>query len=120
MSHTVSHFTIEELESRFEMQAISTGIGHDSQLYNQRTIDDGSGQGAAYDYYGTSWGNAGSGAGYTGSYHGDGSGNAQLDDGTYTDQSSGSFPAYSTNQSSGAAPLSASIRSFCRICRCTF
>ena len=104
MSLTSSQFSIEQLESRFEMQ---------SMYMQEATVDDGGGGGASYDYYGSSWDNGSSGEGYVGAYQGDNSGNAQLDDGSYTDQSSGAFPAYK-------ASSNVSVRSFCRICRCRF
>jgi hypothetical protein len=115
MSLTTSNFTIEQLESRFEMQCMSD---HDTnQFYMEDRIDDGGcgggGGGGSYDYYGSSWNNEGSGDGYVGAYQGDSSGNGQLDDGTYTDQSSGQFPAYGTRSN-------VSFRTWCRICRCRF
>jgi hypothetical protein len=112
MSLTTSNFTIEQLESRFEMQC----MGEQEQYYMEARIDDGScggGGGGAYDYYGSSWNNEGSGDGYVGAYQSDSSGNGQLDDGTYTDQSSGQFPAYGTRSQ-------VSFRTWCRICRCRF
>ena len=109
MSLTTSNFTIEQLESRFEMQCMS----EQEQYYMEARIDDGRCSGGSYDYYGGSWGNEGSGDGYTGVYQGDGSGNGQLDDGTYTDQSTGEFPAYGTKSN-------VSFRTWCRICRCRF
>jgi hypothetical protein len=114
MNLTTSNFTIEQLESRFEMQCMSdtdNGYYMNEQISDGGGGCDGGGGGGSYDYYGNSWGNDTSGEGYVGPYQGDSSGNAQLDDGTYTDQSSGVFPAYKSN---------VSVRSFCRICRCRF
>jgi hypothetical protein len=112
MSLTTSNFTIEQLESRFEMQCMSDT----NQFYQQEQIvaDGGTcGGGASYEYYGSSWINPNTPEeGYGGAYQGDGSGNAQLDDGTYTDQSSGSFPAW--------VRRNVSVNSFCRVCRCRF
>lgn len=115
MSLTTSNFTIEQLESRFEMQCMGdTGGGHYYQqdMLSNDTGGCGGGGGASYDYYGNSWTSGTSGEGYGGVYQGDGSGNAQLDDGTYTDQSAGAFPAYKRSN--------VSVNSFCRICRCRF
>jgi hypothetical protein len=115
MSLATSNFTIEQLESRFEMQCMndSGGLYYDQQFISSDDGGCGGGGGGAYDYYGSSWTTGTSGEGYGGVYQGDGSGNAQLDDGTYTDQSSGAFPAYK-------ASSNVSVRSFCRICRCRF
>lgn len=116
MSLTTTNFTIEQLESRFEMQCMSDT----NHFQQQDMISDGSvgcggggGGGATYDYYGSSWVNPNTpNEGYGGAYQGDGSGNARLDDGTYTDQSSGGFPAW--------IKKNVSVNSFCRICRCRF
>lgn len=81
--------------------------------------------GEDYGYYGGSWGNHGSGNGYIGSYQeaSDGSG-AMLDDGSYTDGSSGSFPTYDA-YSVGRQPdgscwptYPCSQTSLCQICHC--
>lgn len=113
MSLTSSNFTIEQLESRFEMQcAGETGDGY---YMNEMISNDcgGGGGGASYDYYGSSWVNPNTpDEGYGGVYQSDSSGNARLDDGTYTDQSSGGFPAW--------VRRNVSVNSFCRICRCRF
>lgn len=113
MSLTTSNFTIEQLESRFEMQC----MGDTNQYYMEEhiTADGGGcgGGGGSYDYYGSSWINPNTpNEGYGGAYQSDSSGNAQLDDGTYTDQSTGSFPAW--------VRRNVSVNSFCRICRCRF
>ena len=104
MGPTSSNFSIEELESRFEM----------APLAGRCTMDDCTEiePGSRYRYYGDSWGNLGSGSGYIGTYTSN-NGGYMLDDGSYTDQTSGSFPAYE--------PASIHVsRCFCVICRCTF
>ncbi|HEX8068726.1 MAG TPA: hypothetical protein VF546_02165 [Pyrinomonadaceae bacterium] len=87
-----SDFSLQELEARFEMQTMMAAL--------DETGGEGGGySGTDYGYYGYSWDNWGEGNGYVGAYQtaSDGSG-AQFDDGTYTDGSSGSFPAYDTQQ----------------------
>lgn len=107
MSLTSSDFLIRELEARFEMAVIG-----------RCNMDDCTGMepGSRFGYNGSSWGNLGSGNGYTGVYANN-SGHVMLDDGSYTDQTSGSFPAYSAPPD---PPGPAPARSYCRICRCTF
>lgn len=89
MNASSMDFSMHALEARFEMQ-----------YYNEQEIsgDDG-GSGSDYGYYGSSWGNYGYGNGYVGVYQtaSDGSG-AMLDDGSYSDGSSGAFPAYNTDE----------------------
>jgi hypothetical protein len=110
MNPTSSDFSLHALEARFEMQQYDT----EPRLY----------EGTDYGYYGNSWDNLGSGDGYVGTYQeaSDGSG-AMLDDGTYTDGSSGQFPGYNTQsvqQPDGSCwpTYPCSPRSLCRICRC--
>lgn len=122
MSQTLSHFTIEELESRFEMQAV---IADDPGGPNMMCADcdSGGGGGAAYDYYGSTWGNLGSGDAYTGVYAQDSSGNVMLNDGTYTDRSSGAFPSYSQVDPTcpqTPCPPNPNRGCKCTICRCRF
>ncbi len=107
MSLTSSSFSIQELESRFEMMPIG-----------RCTMDDCTPiePGSRYGYYGSSWGNLGAGSGYTGVYSSN-NGNAMLDDGSYTDQTSGSFPLY---EAANNPPIPHMTRSFCRLCRCSF
>ncbi len=125
MSLTTSNFTIEQLESRFEMQCMADGR---DQYYMEEQIDDGScsgGGGGSYGYYGNSWDDLGSGEAYAGTYQeaSDGSG-AMLDDGTYTDGSSGSFPGYDTRDPTNPDPSCfptypcSPPPSKCTICRC--
>ncbi len=125
MSQTLSHFTIEELEARFEMQAVSAygpnQVGGSEMMCMD--CDGGGGGGAAYDYYGYNWGNWGSGDGYTGVYGQDSSGNVMLDDSTYTDRSEGTFPSYSQqdpNCPNAPCPPNPNRGCRCRICRCRF
>lgn len=108
MSLTSSHFSIEELESRFEMAPLVGRCNMDTCTELE--------PGSRYGYYGDSWGNLGSGSGYVGVYTNN-NGHAMLDDGTYTDQTSGSFPTYEPEgPPTGPGPRPA--RSFCVICRC--
>ena len=111
MNSEAMDFSLHALEARFEMQ-----------FYNEDVIGAGGGGGEAYGYYGGSWGNAGYGSGYVGVYQtaSDGSG-AMLDDGSYTDGSSGSFPGYPDEYICLAAPDYPGCqpqRSLCHICRC--
>jgi hypothetical protein len=128
MSLNASNFLLQELEARFEMQAMSSAVSASS-----------------YDYNGGSWANQGSGTGYTGPITTSGDGSyATLDDGSYTDGSDGSFPAYGGgydgggggggvdqqylygSTSSGAADsttgpmIRVSGSCYCTICRCRF
>ena len=121
-------FSLHALEARFEMQCIdrieSGGINE-----RQMITDDGCGGGGGYSYYGNSWDNLGSGEGYVGTYQtaSDGSG-AMLDDGSYTDGSTGAFPSYQTSQvnpdlcrnGTGFPEFCAPTpqRSRCTVCRC--
>ncbi len=111
MNSTSMDFSLQALEARFEMQTMHQEI---------RAVDDGS----DYGYYGGSWGDYGSGDAYIGAYQtaSDNSG-AMLDDGTYTDGSSGSFPAYDTRDSYDPSceptfRCSPAPTSKCTICRC--
>jgi hypothetical protein len=115
VSLTTANFTIEELESRFEMQTHSFEV-------DQQCLDCAGG-GASYDYYGESWGNQGSGDGYTGIYGQDSNGNVMLDDGTYTDRSSGAFPSYAQQDPTcpqTPCPPNPNRGCKCNICRCRF
>lgn|GEM_PF-3350239 len=118
MSLTTSNFTIEELESRFEMQS------YELMLEDCVDCNGGGGGGVIYDYYGSSWGNEGAGNAYVGVYGQDSSGNVMLDDGTYTDRSEGSFPAYSVAQDPTCpqtpCPPNPNRGCKCNICRCRF
>lgn len=107
MSLTSSSFLIQELEARFEMAPIGRCTMDDCTEFEP---------GSRYAYYGSSWGNLGSGSGYIGVYANNG-GNVMLDDGTYTDQTSGTFPAYAAPPDP-PGPDPAGGRSLCRICRC--
>ena len=113
MNSSSQDFTLHSLEARFEMQ-----------FYYEDTIGDGGGGGGeAYGYYGGSWGNAGAGDGYLGTMQtaSDGSG-AMLDDGTFTNGSTGAFPAYTDPHICLADPnfygCPQPNRSLCNICRC--
>lgn len=114
MNSSSQDFTLHSLEARFEMQ-----------FYYEDTIGDGNGGGGGsdYGYYGSSWGNAGSGNGYVGTMQtaSDGSG-AMLDDGTFTNGSTGAFPAYTDPHICLADPnfygCPQPNRSLCNICRC--
>ncbi|HKG47211.1 MAG TPA: hypothetical protein VKB02_10815 [Pyrinomonadaceae bacterium] len=99
-------FSMHALEARFEMQ-----------YYYDEYIGAGDGGGGDYGYYGNSWGDLGSGGGYVGNYQvaSDNSG-AMLDDGSFTDGSTGAFPSYS-NQSI-PWPERTPTPSLCDICRC--
>jgi hypothetical protein len=114
MNPTSTDFSLQALEARFEMQ----------YYQNEFISDDGGGGGGSYNYHGNSWDNLGSGDAYAGPYQeaSDGSG-AMLDDGTYTDGSSGAFPSYDTRDPSNPDPscwpsYPCSPPSLCRICRC--
>ncbi len=109
MNSAASDFSLQELESRFEMQ--------------EMLVIDGGGpppDGSSYGYYGGSWGDPGQGQGYVGDYQyaGDGSG-AMYDDGSYTDGSTGAFPSYQGQQTpkcpNGPCPPD---RCKCNLCRC--
>lgn len=135
MSLSTSNFSLQQLEARFEMQCMDyqQDAGH---YYQQDVISDGcGGGGGSYDYYGNSWGDAGSGEGYVGTYQTSSDGSyAILDDGSYTDGTSGDFPSYdqdsgamasteyngSADADSLAGPNGIRVRSFCVICRCRF
>jgi len=114
MNTQAMDFSLHALEARFEMQ-----------YYQEDVIGDGGsgGGGGDYGYYGNSWGNYGAGNGYVGAYQtaSDGSG-AMLDDGTYTDGSSGAFPTYTDPHICLADPnfygCPQPNRSLCTICRC--
>ncbi|HLM55064.1 MAG TPA: hypothetical protein VK422_02990 [Pyrinomonadaceae bacterium] len=128
MSPNSTDFSLQALEARFEMQCMDN---HDtSGYYMEEQIggNDCGGGGGGYGYYGNSWDNLGSGDAYAGPYQeaSDGSG-AMLDDGSYTDGSSGQFPGYDTRattqsiqQPDGSCwpTYPCSPRSLCRICRC--
>lgn len=123
MSLSTSNFSLQELEARFEMQCMTEyqQVDSGSGYYNNDSIcGGGGGGGASYDYYGSSWGDYGSGGGYTGTYQTSSDGSyAVLDDGTYTDGSSGDFPSYDQGGSTASAQ-SIGVRSYCVICRCRF
>lgn len=112
MNTQATDFSIQALEARFEMQ-----------YYQEDIIGDGGSTGGDYGYYGSSWGNYGAGNGYVGVYQtaSDGSG-AMLDDGSYTDGSSGAFPTYTDPHICLADPnfygCPQPNRSLCNICRC--
>jgi hypothetical protein len=116
MNLTSNDFSLHALEGRFEMQRFVLNEACD--------IDCGGGGGSDYGYYGNSWDNRGAGDAYVGPYQqaSDGSG-AVLDDGTYTDGSSGAFPTYETRATLPPNPscfptYPCSPPSLCRICRC--
>jgi hypothetical protein len=118
MSLSTSNFSLQELEARFEMQCVldqqdaSGGGGYSDPNAC------GGGGGGAYDYYGGSWGDAGSGNGYVGPYQTSSDGSyAVLDDGTYTDGTSGYFPGYGDNSVSAQGFVKSC---YCVICRCRF
>jgi hypothetical protein len=139
MSLSTSNFSLQELEARFEMQCVENQDAGGGGYYQNTFVGDcgGGGGGGAYDYYGGSWGNHGSGDGYVGGYQTSSDGSyAILDDGTYTDGTSGDFPAYDDGSGAaaslqggggtgmdadiGSANLRVGINSFCVICRCRF
>src|SRR5215213_263876 len=107
-------FSLRALEARFEMQYMQDEI---------IGVDGGGGGGDDYGYYGGSWDNYGSGDGYVGNYQtaSDGSG-AMLDDGSYSDGSSGVFPAYNNPDVCRIDPTFPGCpqpnTSRCTICRC--
>ena len=115
MNSTASDFSLQELESRFEMQGFVPVLDG-----NGETPPDGGG-GGSYGYYGSSWDNPGQGDGYVGSYQyaSDDSG-AMYDDGSYTDGSSGAFPSYQGQQEPPKCPNGPCPpdRSKCTLCRC--
>ena len=134
MSLSTSNFSLQQLEARFEMQCIENQDSGGGYYYDQQlTGDCGGGGGGAYDYYGNSWGNEGSGEGYVGSYQTSGD-HAVLDDGTYTDGTSGDFPTYGDDGGGASAmsydpsadsdtvtgPNGIGFRTYCVICRCRF
>lgn len=109
MNSSSMDFSIHPLEARFEMQLTENEFSPDS--------------GEAHGYYGESWGDLGYGSGYTGAIQvaSDNSG-AMLDDGSFTDGSSGIFPLYSNNIvpqpcNPPCTPPTYEF-SFCRRCRC--
>jgi len=117
MNASATEFSLHSLEARFEMQ-----------FQQEYLIDDGSGGGGGggggggYGYYGSSWDNYGYGNGYVGVYQAasDQSG-AMLDDGSYTDGSSGGFPAYTDPNDPRCQlgrPDCPRATSKCTICRC--
>jgi len=105
-------FSLHSLEARFEMQY---------QLPEVCEVNCGGG--GDYGYYGNSWGDQGAGDGYVGPYQiaNDHSG-AMLDDGTYTDGSTGGFPGYTDPHICLADPnfygCPQQNTSRCNICRC--
>lgn len=110
MNSTSMDFSLHALEARFEMQ-----VSPNEMCGNNCG-------GESYGYYGSSWGDQGEGEGYIGTYEyaSDNSG-AMLDDGTYTDGSTGAFPAYSdpSNPDPSCWPsYPCSPPSLCRISRC--
>ena len=118
MNSTPMDFSLHALEARFEMQYMQDEfIGNDG----------GGGGGADYGYYGQSWGNPGAGEGYVGNYTvaSDNSG-AMFDDGTYTDGSTGAFPAYTDPSNPDpscwptypCSPPFPSQATKCVVCRC--
>ncbi len=124
MQNTLN-FSIVELEARFEMQRLC----QETIISDTPQLDDCGNGGGGYSYYGNSWDNLGSGEGYVGTYQtaSDGSG-AMLDDGSYTDGSTGAFPSYQTSQvnpdlcrdGTGFPEFCAPTpqRSRCTVCRC--
>jgi len=126
MNPTLNDFSLHALEARFEMQvcqyeleASESGGGGESGC-----TEGGGGGGGDYGYYGSSWDDLGDGTGYVGTYQAaeDGSG-AMLDDGSFTDGSSGGFPTYNQTPDicryqptfPGCPPPNSSR---CTICRC--
>jgi len=111
MNSAASDFSLQELESRFEMQAMMV------------MPEDGPPppDGGSYGYYGTSWDNPGQGQGYVGDYQyaSDDSG-AMYDDGTYTDGSGGAFPSYQNPRDPPKCPNGPCPpdRCKCNLCRC--
>jgi len=132
MSLSTSNFSLHQLEARFEMQCVENMDSGDGggYYYDQQIDGCGGGGGAAYDYYGSSWGDLGGGEGYVGTYETSGDGSyAALDDGTYTDGTSGDFPGYDDGDGAmSPTELSTTeegangvrVRSYCVICRCRF
>lgn len=115
MNATPNDFSLHALEARFEMQRF-----YENEVITQ---DDG---GGSYGYYGNSWDDLGSGEGYVGTYQvaSDNSG-AMLDDGSFTDGATGSFPTYNNpdvcriDPSHPTCPLPGPPQaSRCTICRC--
>jgi len=118
MNSTSTDFSLHALEARFEMQRFVVD--------EPCNVDCGGGD---YGYYGNSWDNPGAGEGYVGPYQqaSDGSG-AMLDDGSYTDGSSGVFPAYDTRATLPpdptcfpqypCGPRFPEAATKCTICRC--
>lgn len=120
MNPTSTGFSLHALEARFEMHLLQS----DTFLIDEGGGDGGGGGGGDYGYYGGSWDNYGAGTGYVGPYQAaeDGSG-AMLDDGSFTDGSSGGFPTYNQtpdicrwNPTFPGCPPPNSSR--CTICRC--
>ena len=120
MNPTSNDFSLHALEARFEMQVCQLEASGEGGGGGGCDDPGGGGGGGDYGYYGSSWDSGG----YVGEYQAaeDGSG-AMLDDGSYTDGSSGGFPTY--NQPPpicqtypnypGCPPPHSSL---CRICRC--
>lgn len=125
MSPNSTDFSLQSLEARFEMQCMDNHDTGGYYLQQELTADDcGGGGGGGYGYYGNSWDNLGNGDAYVGPYQvaSDESG-AMLDDGSYTDGSSGAFPAYNNPDVCrldptfpGCPPQQQTSR--CTICRC--
>jgi len=125
MNPTSMDFSLHALEARFEMQICQMEAQGDGGGGGGGCGDDGGGGGGGgYGYYGGSWDNLGDGGGYVGTYQAaeDGSG-AMLDDGSYTDGSSGAFPTYNqppdicqADPNFPGCPPPNSSR--CTICRC--
>ena len=116
MTPASQNFSLHALEARFEMQSGDEFIADPGDGGG----DDG---GGSYDYYGGSWDDYGYGDGYVGVYEmaSDDSG-AMLDDGSFTDGSSGGFPSYQTPEICRYKPdwpgCPQPNTSRCVICRC--
>ena len=115
MNSSSTDFSLHSLEARFEMQYY---------MEDQLCSVDCGGGGADYGYYGGSWGNYSSGGGYIGPYQvaSDHSG-AMLDDGSFSDGSSGAFPSFTDQHICLADPQFPGCPeeqrgSRCTICRC--
>src|SRR5215212_5342079 len=118
MNASSTDFSLHSLEARFEMQ-----YAQDLMMDDGGGGSGGGGGGGGYGYYGGSWDNYGYGTGYVGEYQtaSDGSG-AMLDDGSYSDGSSGGFPAYNDPDICRTQPTFPGCTqpntSRCTICRC--